>query len=85
MIFAFAGYPCILMCWWPSFFAGSFFGEKLKSYQNKNKTSPSSRQACCDVSLDNTLESNAVVQEGVQAEDCTKSYDVEESAVAVCV
>jgi uncharacterized membrane protein YedE/YeeE len=41
MFLAVAGYPNVLLRWWPSFFVGSFLAEKVKSLSVKVHVSPS--------------------------------------------
>lgn len=41
MFLGIAGYPNVLLRWWPSFFVGSFLAEKLKSLSAKMQVSPS--------------------------------------------
>jgi hypothetical protein len=37
MFLACAGYPNVLLRWWPTFFVGSFLGEKVKELSVKVK------------------------------------------------
>mmetsp|Transcript_3034 Transcript_3034/g.6656 ORF Transcript_3034/g.6656 Transcript_3034/m.6656 type:complete len:382 (+) Transcript_3034:88-1233(+) len=43
MFLACAGYPNVLLRWWPSFFVGSFLAEKLKSLSVKMQVSPAKK------------------------------------------
>lgn len=38
MFLAFAGYPNVLLRWWPSFFVGSYLGEQIKTIQQNKIT-----------------------------------------------
>ena len=43
MFLACAGYPNVLLRWWPSFFVGAFVAEKVKGLMSAPKVSPSKK------------------------------------------
>lgn len=73
LVLAFAGYVYILACWWPSFFVGSFLGDKIKSYQNKKATQT-------NPSEDSKIPIKEVDMDYHSTQETAKVGDIEEGA-----